>query len=248
MNNYVPPSSAPNPENTHVESWNVTASHEDHSFSARSTARELLETVVFVLLTFFVFQGMVQTFRIEGSSMEPNFHTRQYILVNKIVFFHFDANAPLRVLPGNQDLPEQTIYPFRTPERGDVVVLEAPTGDSQRQPEDYIKRVIGLPGETIQIRDGLVYINSQPLQESVDSGGYLVDSTDCFGSVLCEPYTIPEGHVIVLGDNRNNSQDSRSWGDAPALPLDRIVGKAWLSYWPYDYWGVVDTPIYAQTP
>ncbi len=244
MNNYVPSSSAADPENTHVEPWNAPAPQEEQAFSARSTARELLETVVFVLLTFFVFQGMVQTFRIEGSSMEPNFHTRQYILVNKIVFFHFDANAPLRVLPGNQDLPEHTIYPFRTPERGDVVVLEAPTADSQRQPEDYIKRVIGLPGETIQIKDGLVYINGQALEES----DYLSDSTDCFGSILCEPYTIPEGHVVVLGDNRNNSQDSRAWGDEPALPLDRIVGKAWVSYWPYDDWGIVDAPIYAQMP
>lgn len=216
---------------------------EEHASSIRSTVRELLETMVFVLLTFFVFQGMVQTFRIEGLSMEPNFHTRQYILVNKIVFFHFDANAPLRLLPGNDDVTERLIYPFRTPERGDVVVLEAPTLDGERRAEDYIKRVIGLPGETIQIKDGLVYINGQQLQETP----YLVDTTDCFGSQLCEPFTIPDGHVVVLGDNRNNSQDSRAWSD-PALPLDRIVGKAWLSYWPYDYWGVVDTPIYAQSP
>jgi signal peptidase I len=220
---------------------------EEHALSFRSTVRELIETVVFVLLTFFVFQGMIQTFRIEGESMMPNFHTRQYILVNKIVFFHFDANAPLRLLPDHENLAEREIYPFRMPQRGDVVVLEAPNTNGDRRTEDYIKRVIGLPGETIQIKDGIVYINGTPLEESVGNGGYLEDTTDCLGSLLCQPYTIPEGHVVVLGDNRNNSQDSRAWVE-PALPLDRIVGKAWLSYWPQPYWGIVDTPTYAQTP
>jgi signal peptidase I len=232
----------------HAETWNAPVQQREHALSLRSTVRELIETVIFVLLTFFVFQGMIQTFRIEGQSMEPNFHTRQYILVNKIVYFHFDANAPLRLLPGHEALPQKVIYPFRMPERGDVVVLEAPTTGSDQRPEDYIKRVIGLPGETIQIRDGRVYINGKPLQEDLQDGGYLMDTTDCLGSSLCQPYTIPEGHVVVLGDNRNNSQDSRAWGAEAALPLDRVVGKAWLSYWPQPYWGIVDTPTYAQTP
>ena len=96
--------------------------------------------------------------------MEPSFYTRQYILVNKIVFFHFDANAPLRVLPNRDDLPQNVIYPFRTPQRGDVVVLEAPN-NGERGTEDYIKRVVGLPGETIQIKDGQVYINNEQLDE-----------------------------------------------------------------------------------
>jgi signal peptidase I len=212
-----------------------------------ATVRELIETILFILLVFLILRGVVQTFRIDGQSMEPNLHTQQYILVNKIIFFHFDMNAPLRILPGYQDLPEQTIYPYRTPERGDVVVLEAPTGDYNYQPMDYIKRVVGLPGEVIQIRDGLVYINGEPLQESVQDGGYLTEPTDCNGGRLCEPYVIPSGHVIVLGDNRDNSQDSRAWVGEPALPLDRIVGKAWVSYWPRDYWGVIPSPMYAQS-
>ena len=241
MNDRVPPTD--DQQSPAPPTWGGPAQTEEQALSLRSTVRELIETVAFVLLTFFVFQGMVQTFRIEGMSMEPNFHTRQYILVNKIVYFHFDANAPLRLLPGDQDLPERDVYPFRMPERGDVVVLDAPTANGDQRPEDYIKRVIGLPGETIQIKDGQVYVDGQVLDESA----YLSDTTDCFGSQLCQPYTVPEGHVVVLGDNRNNSQDSRAW-EEPALPLDRVVGKAWLSYWPADDWGIVDTPTYAQSP
>jgi signal peptidase I len=244
MNDRVPPSV--NDQHAVQRSAPHTTQTEAQSLSLGSTVRELLETVVFVLLTFLVFQGVIQTFRIEGSSMDPNFETQQYILVNKIVFFHFDANAPLRILPGRGDLPARIIHPFRTPQRGEVVVLEAPTNEG-RPTEDYIKRVIGLPGETIQIKDGQVYINDEPLAEAQTAGGYLEDTTDCFGSQLCQPYTIRDGHVVVLGDNRDNSQDSRAWSE-PALPLDRIVGKAWLSYWPQNRWGVVDTPIYAQTP
>jgi signal peptidase I len=243
MNDRVPP---PANDGRTPAAWQAPSQTEAQSLSFGATVRELGETLLFVVLTFLVFQGMIQTFRIEGSSMEPSFVTREYILVNKIVFFHFDANAPLRILPGRGDLPQNIIYPFRTPQRGDVVVLEAPN-NGEPPTEDYIKRVVGLPGETIQIKDGLVYINYQPLDESLADGGYLEDTTDCFESRLCQPYTIPEGHVVVLGDNRDNSQDSRAW-EEPALPLDRIVGKAWLSYWPQQYWGIVDTPTYAQTP
>lgn len=214
--------------------------------SIGSAIRELVETVVFIVLVFFIFRGVVQNFRIEGSSMEPSFHDRQFIWVNKLVYFHFDANAPLRLLPGNSDLPQRLVYPIRTPQRGDVVVLEPPTLNQSEGTEDYIKRVIGLPGETIQIKNGVVLIDGQPLPESKTDGAYLIDTTDCYGGKLCEPYQIPIGHVVVLGDHRTNSQDSRSWAGDPALPIDHIVGKAWLIYWPQTQWGFVAAPIYAQ--
>ncbi len=211
-----------------------------------ATVRELTETVLFVLLIFFIFRGVVQNFRIEGQSMEPNFHDRQYIWVNKLVYFHFDANAPWRLLPDQRDLPPHVIYPYRLPERGDVVVLEPPTYTSGRT-EDYIKRVIGLPGETIQIKDGRVHIDGEPLAESTTEGGYLDETTECYNGALCQPYAIPPGHVVVLGDHRGNSQDSRTWSGAPALPLERVVGKAWLTYWPQTDWGFVGSPTYAET-
>src|SRR3712207_6735572 len=145
--------------------------HEERTastFSIGAAVREVVETILFILLIFLILRGVIQTFRIDGQSMEPNLHSHQYILVNKIIYFHFDANAPLRLLPGQADLPPNMIYPFRMPERGDIVVLEAPTGGYTNQPMDYIKRVIALPGEVIQIKDGLVYVNGEPLPESVD--------------------------------------------------------------------------------
>lgn len=209
-----------------------------------STLRDLLETALFIMLIFFIQRGLIQNFRIEGSSMEPNLHNYQYIWVNKVVYFHYDANAPRRLLPGNQDLPPRLVYPFRMPNRGDIVVLESPAADDG-SPTDLIKRVIALPGETIQIKGGNVYINGTQLDEP-----YLEEATDCGGGGginpgLCEPYVVPPHSVIVLGDNRDNSNDSRRWASAPGLPLERIVGKAWLSYWPRNDWGVIPSPAYA---
>jgi signal peptidase I len=211
-----------------------------------ATLRKLLETVLFILLVFLSLCGMVQTFRIDGPSMEPNLHSHQYILVNKMIFFRFDINAPLRLLPGRQDVPPHLVYPFRLPHRGDVVVLEPPAGEDDPQAVNYIKRVVGLPGEVLQIKDGLVYINGEPLHESTADGGYLTEETDCNRARLCEPYVIPPGHVIVLGDNRDNSTDSRAWDAEPALPVERIVGQAWFSYWPRAYWGGIPSPTYAH--
>ncbi|MFO7166959.1 MAG: signal peptidase I [Chloroflexota bacterium] len=206
----------------------------------RSVVRELLETAIFILLVFLIVRGVVQNFKIEGQSMEPNLHSGQYILVNKLVYFHFDLNAPLRLLPGNADLPPRMVYPFTMPQRGDVVVFEYPNDFSK----DYIKRVIALPGETVVIRDGQVYVNGIPVDEPYLQGV----TTNCRVEDPCangNPITVRPGTVFVLGDNRMNSSDSREWNE---LPLDRIIGKAWVSYWPRDYWGVIETPTYASLP
>lgn len=215
--------------------------------AAGSTLREMAEMVVFIVLIFFIQRGLVQNFRIEGPSMLPNLHQFQYIFVNKVVYFHYDTNAPLRLLPGSKGLPVSMVYPFRTPERGEIVVLEAPTANGEVQ-TDYIKRVIGLPGETIQIKDGKVLINGQVLDEP-----YLNQSTECGGNTalnngLCEPYVVPADAVVVLGDNRGVSQNSRRWDAAPGLPMERIVGKAWFCYWPKIDWGVIPTPSYPSLP
>ncbi len=217
----------------------------EERLSLGSTLRELIETVLFILLVFFIVRGLVQNFRIDGSSMEPNLHNDEYILVNKVLYFHFDSNAPLRLLPGNDDLPPRTIYPLRMPRRGDVVVIEAPRSDYDVDGEtrDYIKRVIGLPGETVMVRDGKVFINNEPLEEPYLPPGL---RTDCNGGRLCESYTVPPNTVVVMGDNRGNSQDSRSWNAEPGLPLSQVVGRAWVSYWPQDRWGVIPAPTYAM--
>src|SRR5690606_33449934 len=113
--------------------------HNEPTPPVRSIVKEILEAAIFVLLVVVIFRGAVQNFKVEGSSMQPTMHTNQYILVSKIVYFHFDMNAPLRLLPGQGDLPPQVVYPFHMPRRGEVVVFEFP-GDRN---EDYIKRVIG---------------------------------------------------------------------------------------------------------
>lgn len=204
--------------------------------SVRGVVKELLETAIFILLVFLIVRGIIQNFKIEGQSMQPNFHTNQYILVNKIIYFHFDMNTPLRLLPGATAEP-RIVYPFHMPQRGDVVVFEYPRDVSK----DYIKRVIGLPGETVEIHDGSVFVNGTPLDEPYLEGVMTI----CRPEDRCSngPVTVPEGSVFVLGDNRPNSSDSREWD---TLPLDRIIGKAWLSYWPFEYWGAIATPTYGQ--
>ncbi len=207
--------------------------------AVRSIVREMLETAIFILLVFLIVRGTIQNFKIEGQSMEPNLHSGQYILVNKLIFFHFDLNAPLRLLPGNADLPPRVVYPFRMPRRGDVVVFEYPRDMSK----DYIKRVIALPGETVEIREGRVYINGILLDEPYLQG----ITTTCRFDDLCArgPVVVDPGTVFVMGDNRANSSDSREWDD---LPLDRIIGQAWISYWPREHWGAIPSPTYAALP
>jgi len=163
--------------------------------------REVLETVlpaILIALLINVFVG--QATRVEGQSMEPNLHTDQRLVVEKMT------------------------YRFHGPHRHDIVVLKLPNqGD-----ELLIKRVIGLPGETVEIRDGQVIINGEPLDEPfVDDG----TQPGRNGQV-----TVPPLHVYVLGDNRNHSNDSRSFGP---VPIENIVGRAWLSYWPPENVGVV---------
>ena len=205
----------------------------------RGAVRELLETAIFILLVFFIVRGIVQNFEIEGSSMEPTMHNGQYILVNKLVYFHFDLNAPLRLLPGNETLPQRIVYPFTQPQRGDVIVFEYPRDISK----DYIKRVIAVPGDTVEIRDQRVYINDQLLDEPYLQGA----PTYCYGSDICTNniFTVPDGTVFVMGDNRTNSSDSRDWG---ALSLERAIGQAWVVYYPFEDWGVVKHVTYDTVP
>jgi signal peptidase I len=144
--------------------------------------------VIAVLINLF----LAQATRVYGSSMEPNLHTDQRLVVEKVS------------------------YRLHEPRRGDVVVLRLP----ERGPELLIKRVIALPGETIEIRDGQVLIDGTALSEP-----YLTQETrGQYG-----PVVVPPGHVFVMGDNRGASNDSRVFG---AVEQSRIVGRAWVSYWP----------------
>jgi signal peptidase I len=163
--------------------------------------REVLETVlpaILIALLINVFIG--QATRVEGQSMEPSLHTDQRLVVEKVS------------------------YRFHGPQRYDIVVLKLPSqGD-----ELLIKRVIGLPGETVEIRNGQVFVNGEPLDEP------FVDENTQPGRN--GQVTVPPLHVYVLGDNRNHSNDSRSFGP---VPIENLVGRAWVSYWPPENVGVV---------
>ena len=171
--------------------------------------REVLETIVpAVLIALLINLFMAQATRVHGQSMEPILHTDQRLVVEKLSY-----NRYLRQVLG-----------FEGPQHGDVVVIRLPTQGN----ELLIKRVIGLPGDVIDIHDGQVFVNGQPLNEP-----YLVGST----SVSFGPTTVPPLNIFVLGDNRNFSNDSRSFG---TVPLKNVVGRAWFSYWPIDQLGFVD--------
>jgi signal peptidase I len=170
-----------------------------------SFLREALETVLLTILIFVGIRAVVQNFRIEGFSMEPTLHAGQFLIVNKL------------------------IYNLQSPQRGDVIVFEYPRAPDR----DFIKRVIGLPGEKVEVKGGRVFINGKPIDEFYLAAppGYSMG-----------PITVPEDEYFVLGDNRNNSSDSHSWG---TLPKKNIIGKAWISYWPPQYWGFIPDSRYS---
>lgn len=155
-------------------------------------AREFVETILLTILIFFAVNSFTGRFRIEGQSMEPTMHEGQYIVVNKIS------------------------YAFHDPTRGDVVVINYPRDPSR----DFIKRVIGIPGDVIKIEDGVVTVNGAILEES----DYIIAPPTYEGT-----WTVPENNVYVLGDNRLNSSDSHQWG---FVPYELIEGKGAAVYWP----------------
>jgi signal peptidase I len=181
-----------------------------HSWdTVKSVLREIVETVVLTLVIFFLIQTVVRNFRVVGTSMEPNLHTGEYLIVDKISY-HLSA-----------------------PQRGDVIVFEPPVSAEG----DYVKRVIGLPGELVEVQNGLVLINGKPITEPyvVRPASYSMDAR-----------RVGPDELFVLGDNRNMSSDSHSWG---MLPMDKVVGKALVSYWPPSLWGLIprDAPTASAT-
>ncbi len=170
--------------------------------TVRPLIRETIETILLTAIIFLLIRSVAQNFRIEGYSMEPNFHDGQYLITDKIS------------------------YRFHEIERGDVIVFEYPRAPQR----DFIKRVIGLPGEKVEIRHGAVFINDKRLEEPYSPNP---------GSYSWGPEVVPGDSYFVLGDNRNNSSDSHTWG---MLPRKNIVGKAWAIYWPPSNWGLVAYP------
>jgi signal peptidase I len=186
----------------------------------KSTMREYFESIVVaVILALFIRTFVVQAFKIPTGSMEPNLLVGDHLLVNKFVF------APT-AYPA-----ERALLPMREIRRGDIVVFKFPE-DPER---DFIKRVIGLPGDTVELRSREVFINGQkaaepyahylfPVGEGQESTSF--DVRERYG-----PVTVPDGHYFMMGDNRDNSQDSRYWG---FLPADYVKGRALMIYWSFE--------------
>jgi signal peptidase I len=170
--------------------------------------REVAITVLIAVAVFALLRLTVQSYTVVMSSMEPNFQQGECIMVNKVC------------------------YRSSAPQRGQVIIFDPPF-DS---PHPYIKRLIGLPGDIVEIKDGKVSINGTPLEEEyiMAPPNYMMPATE-----------VPENEYFVLGDNRNNSNDSHTgW----TVPRDNIIGKAWFIYWPPSRWGVVKHYSYAGLP
>jgi signal peptidase I len=189
--------------------------------------REIVETLLLAFVIFVAVRAVVLNFKVDGTSMVPNLHNREMLLVNRNIYFHFDLNGVLDALPFVERNGERIVYPFHPPERGDIIVFDPPTVSDK----PYIKRVIGLAGETITIKDGFVFVDGVQLDEPYIDAAI----TECNRS-RCDPVVVPEGSVYVLGDNRKNSSDSRIFGP---IRIDSIIGKAWVTYWPFSDLGMV---------
>lgn len=159
---------------------------------------ETIETILLAVLLFIGINAVSARIRVDGFSMLPTLQSHQYVLVNRLA------------------------YRLGSPRSGDVIVFHYP-----RDPEqEYIKRVIGLPGDRVQIANGEVMVNGMLIDEP-----YIADAP-----LYQTEWTVPENSLFVLGDNRNNSSDSHNWGP---VPLEYVVGKAVLIYWPLENWGLI---------
>ena len=159
---------------------------------------DLLETLLLSVLLFLGINAITARVQVDGHSMRPTLEDKAYVLVNKMSFRS------------------------KLPEHGDIIVFHFPINPE----DDFIKRVIGLPGDQIDVRDGKVMVNGITLSEA-----YIAAAPQYVGS-----WHVPEDHVFVLGDNRNNSSDSHSWG---SVPIENLIGKAVTVYWPPPAWTMI---------
>ena len=190
---------------------------------AKTIVRELVETGLLALLVFLAVRASFQNFKVDGLSMFPTLENGQFLIVNKLVYSEVNVDKLSNFIPFLDAGKSPKRYVFHGPQRGDIIVLQDP-----RKPDtDLIKRVIGLPGETLEIVNGQVYINGFLLEEP-----YLKPWHDNRPKV-----TIPVGEYFVMGDNRDNSLDSRS-PSVGLVPKELIIGKTMLSYWPSEQFGL----------
>lgn len=184
---------------------------------SKSTFREYLEAfAIAIILALFIRTFVVQAFKIPSGSMLPTLQIGDHLLVSKFIY---GVKIPVS---------GKTLLPIKDPKRNDVIVFKYPKDRSV----DYIKRVIGVPGDTIEIKNKQVYINSQPIE---DPHAHFSSKSIIKGSISprdnMSPIVVPAEKVFVMGDNRDNSHDSRFWG---FVDQKDILGKAFIIYWSWD--------------
>lgn len=160
---------------------------------------DILETLILSSILFLGINAVSARIRVDGSSMEPTLHSGEFVIVNKLS------------------------YTIGQPHRGDVIIFHFPQDTTQ----EYIKRVIGLPGDRVAVKNGEVRVNDRAIDEPYIAAPPIYETE----------LTVPEDSLFVLGDNRNNSSDSHNWG---TVPMDFVVGKAVFVYWPPNSWGTID--------
>ena len=172
---------------------------------------EILKIVIIALLIVLPIRYFIfQPFIVRGESMEPNFHHGDYLIIDQIS------------------------YRLREPERGEVIVFKYPNNHSVR----YIKRVIGLPGEIVEIKDGQIFIYNNDQEILLEESNYLFSSAFTPGDIYLP---LNKDEYFVLGDNRNASADSRRWG---ALPREDIIGRTLIRAWPFNAFAMFESPQY----
>ena len=185
----------------------------------REIIRELVHTALVSLAVFLSIHFSIENFRVDGFSMTPTLVDSQHLIANKLVFSRLSSDALTGLIPFVPDSgDDHALFAFHPPERGDIMVFLYPQNPSRA----LVKRVIGLPGDLIEIDTGQVIRNGERLDEP-----YVVHSD----ARSFDPVHVPEDSYYILGDNRLVSSDSRHWG---FVSEEYVIGRAWLSYWPSD--------------
>ena len=194
-----------NLDHFHTETIAESQEPEEKRSSFMRFVIDIIETLILSIILFAAINAVSARIRVDGASMEPTLQSGEFVIVNKLA------------------------YTFGDPSIGDVIVFHLPRDPDQ----EYIKRVIGLPGDRVEIKDGEVFVNGEILSEE-----YIAASP-----VYENAWDVPSDSLFVLGDNRNNSSDSHNWGP---VAMEFVIGKATFVYWPPTEWGILDQPATAS--
>ena len=190
----------------------------------RRSLLDIIKALALAAAFFFVVQSVLQNYQVLGQSMEPNLHSGQHVIVNKAAYMSVDVDRLSKFIPFYDVEDGSEMHLLGEPQRGDVVVVRSPQESGKR----LVKRIVALPGDSLEIEGGTIRINGESISEP-----YVLGNTRDR-----DKSTIPEGHYFVLGDNRTRSNDSNNFGP---IHESQIIGKAWLVYWPLGDFGLVDS-------